>query len=83
MLGHTQRLLGQLRVTLNLKVSRGQGRIATSRLLASPYRHIKSCEVDFILSAITFVAERGWLFLPFYRLNHKLGRSNIVSLLDF
>ena len=37
-----------------------------------PYT-LSPIEVEFILSAITFIAERGWLFLPLYRLNHKTG----------
>mmetsp|Transcript_5627 Transcript_5627/g.7812 ORF Transcript_5627/g.7812 Transcript_5627/m.7812 type:complete len:92 (+) Transcript_5627:237-512(+) len=30
-------------------------------------------EVDFLVSAIAFVAEHGWKFLSCYRYNHKTG----------
>jgi selenocysteine lyase/cysteine desulfurase/tRNA(Ile)-lysidine synthase TilS/MesJ len=37
-----------------------------------PYT-LSPAEAAFVLSAVTFVAERGWVFLPLYRLNHKTG----------
>lgn len=41
--------------------------------LSLPFKGLRSMEVQYVLKALVFISQSGWIFMPQYRCNHRTG----------